>query len=247
VNLLHSEWLKLFTTRTTWAMLGIGLFCEGLFAGLFSALVSVDGLSRAEELDVTEPVPTGTGLLMVLVLILGVLVITSEFRHGTSSSTFLATPKRWPSLLAKLGIALAAGIVAGLAFVLVNAGLSVPLFEGRGAVLPPTDRLVEIYAGVVVSFALLAAFGLGIGAIIRNQVGAMIAAIAFFFIVSALPELLPGSIGEYFPAQALGSLHGHVEGDGTLDQIEGGLVLAAWSAGLVALGTLLVCGRDVSE
>jgi ABC-2 type transport system permease protein len=245
--LLHSEWIKLFTTRTTWVMLGIGLLCEALFAGLFSALVSLDGLSPAEELDVTEPVPTGTGLLMVLVLILGVLIITNEFRHGTSSSTFLATPTRWPDLLAKLGIALAVGALAGLAFVIVNAGLSVPLFESRGAKLPPGDRLVEIYAGVVVSFALLAAFGMGIGAIIRNQVGAMIAAIAFFFIVSALPELLPGSIGEYFPAQALGSLHGHVEGDGTLDQVEGGFVLAAWSAGLVALGTLLVCSRDVSE
>ncbi|HST70284.1 MAG TPA: ABC transporter permease subunit [Solirubrobacterales bacterium] len=247
MNLLQSEWIKLFTTRTTWAMLGIGLLCEGLFAGLFSGLVSLDGLTELEELETTEPVPTGTGLLMVLVLILGVLIITSEFRHGTSSSTFLATPKRWPDLLAKLGIALAVGVVAGLAFVLVNGGLSIPLFEGRGAELPATDRLVEIYAGVVVSFALLAAFGMGIGAIVRNQVGAMIAAIAFFFIVSALPELLPGSIGEYFPAQALGSLHGHVEGDGTLNQLEGGFVLAAWAAGLVALGTLLVCSRDVSE
>jgi ABC-2 type transport system permease protein len=247
VNLLNSEWIKLFTTRTTWVMLGIGLLCEALFAGLFSGLVSLDRWSPLEEREELEGIATGTGLLMVLVLILGVLVITSEFRHGTSSSTFLATPKRWPDLLAKLGIALIVGLLAGLAFVLVNGGLSVPLLEGRGADLPPTDRLVEIYAGVVASFALLAAFGMGIGAIIRNQVGAMIAAIAFFFIVSALPELLPGSIGEYFPAQALGALHGHVEGDGTLGQVEGGFVLAAWSAGLAALGTLLVCRRDVSE
>ncbi len=34
MNLLRSEWIKLFTTRTTWVMLGIGLLCEGLFAGL---------------------------------------------------------------------------------------------------------------------------------------------------------------------------------------------------------------------
>jgi ABC-type transport system involved in multi-copper enzyme maturation permease subunit len=250
MNLLHSEWLKLFTTRTTWVMLGIGLLCEALFAGLFSALVSLEVSSpweAAEKLEELEGVATGTGLLMVLVLILGVLVITSEFRHGTSSSTFLATPKRWPDLLAKLGVALAVGLVAGLAFVAVNAGLSVPLLEGRDAVLPPTDRLVEIYVGVVASFGLLAAFGMGVGAIVRNQVGAMIAAIAFFFVVSALPELLPGSIGEYFPAQALGALHGHIEGDGTLNQAQGGFVLAAWSMGLWALGTLLVTQRDLSE
>ncbi|MDQ2630755.1 MAG: hypothetical protein M3Y75_07245, partial [Actinomycetota bacterium] len=104
-----------------------------------------------------------------------------------------------------------------------------------------------IYAGVVVSFSLLCVFGLGIGAIVRNQVGAIIAAIAFFFIVSGLPYLLPGTIGEYFPASALGALHGHVEGEGTLNQVEGGLVLAAWSLGLWALGTLLVTWRDLSD
>lgn len=75
----------------------------------------------------------------------------------------------------------------------------------------------------------------------------MIAAIAFFFVLSPLPELLPGSIGEYFPAQALDSLHGLEEGEGTLGQISGGLVLAAWTAGLFTLGTALICRRDVSE
>ena len=100
---------------------------------------------------------------------------------------------------------------------------------------------------MVVSFALLCVFGLGVGAIVRNQVGAIIAAIAFFFVLSALPELLPGSIGEYFPGQAVGTLHGHDEGDGKLTQVAGGLVLAAWSAALFAVGTALVCWRDLSE
>jgi ABC-2 type transport system permease protein len=241
VSLLRSEWIKLFTTKTTWVMLGIGLLCEGLFAGLFVGLVSF------QELDDIEEVITGTGLLMTLMLVLGVLIITTEFRHGTASSTFLVSPRRWPVLVAKFGAALLVGLLAGLLFVLVNGGLALPLFSGRGGSLPPTGDLVEVYAGVVVSFALLCAFGLGIGAIVRNQVGAIIAAIAFFFIISGLPYLLPGNIGEYFPASALGSLHGHVEGDGTLNQVGGGLVLAAWALGLWMLGTLLVTQRDLSE
>jgi ABC-type transport system involved in multi-copper enzyme maturation permease subunit len=241
VSLLHSEWIKLFTTKTTWVMLGIGLLCEGLFAGLFVGLVSF------QELDDIEEVITGTGLLMTLMLVLGVLIITTEFRHGTASSTFLASPRRWPVLVAKLGAALLVGLLAGLLFVLVNGGLALSLFSGRGGTLPPTGDLVEVYAGVVVSFALLCVFGLGVGAIVRNQVGAIIAAIAFFFVISGLPYLLPGSIGDYFPAAALGSLHGHVEGDGSLNQVEGGLVLAAWALGLWGLGTLLVSRRDLSD
>ena len=60
--------------------------------------------------------------------------------------------------------------------------------------------------------------------------------------------MLPGSIGDYFPAQAIGSLHGlRQETEDGLSQVTGGLVLAAWSLGLVAIGTLLICRRDVAD
>ncbi len=241
MNLLRSEWIKLFTTRTTWVMVGIGLLCEGLFSGLFVGLASFGDIG-----DITEVI-TGLGLLMTLMLVLGVLIITTEFRHGTTGSTFLVSPRRWPVLVAKLGAALGIGVLAGLLFVLVNGGLALPLYSGRGGHLPATREIADVYAGVVVSFALLAAFGLGIGAIVRNQVGAIIAAIAVFFVVSSLPELLPGSIGEYFPAQAVGTLHGRVEGEGALSQLGAGFILAAWSLALVAIGTVLTMVRDLSE
>lgn len=241
MNLLHSEWIKLLSTRTTWVMVGIGLLCEGLFAGLYVGLTSFSSIDDIDE------VVTGLGLLMTLMLVLGVLIITTEFRHGTSSSTFLVSPRRWPVMVAKLAAAILIALLAGLLYVLVNGGLALPIYSGRGGTLPPASNLTEIYAGIVASFALLCAFGLGIGAIVRNQVGAIIAAIAVFFVVSGLPELLPGSIGEYFPAQAVGTLHGRVEGDGNLTQLEGGVVLAAWSFALVAIGTALVSWRDLSE
>lgn len=248
MNLLRSEWIKLWTTRTTWVMLGIALVGEALFAGLYTGLASLAEIEGpAADPEGLETVATGVGLLLVLMLVLGVLTITTEFRHGTSSSTFFVSPKRYPVLLAKLGAALLVGLVAGLAYVVVNGGLAVALFADRGGDLPPTGALVSVYAGVVASYAILAAFGLGVGAIVRNQVGAIIAAIAFFFVLSPLPELLPGSIGDYFPAQAVGSLHGNPEGDANLSQIEGGLVLSTWTATLLALGTLLVCRRDVAE
>jgi ABC-type transport system involved in multi-copper enzyme maturation permease subunit len=241
VNLLRSEWIKLFTTRTTWVMIGIGLLCEGLYSGLFVGLASFGDIGDIDE------VFTGLGLLMTLMLVLGVLIITTEFRHGTTGSTFLVAPRRWPVLLAKLGAALGIGVLAGLLFVLVNGGLALPIYSGRGGHLPATHEIVEVYVGVVVSFALLATFGLGIGAIVRNQVGAIIAAIVIFFVISGLPELLPGTIGEYFPAQAVGTLHGRVEGDGTLTQVSAGLILAAWSLALVAIGGVLTMVRDLSE
>jgi ABC-2 type transport system permease protein len=242
VRLVRAEALKLSTVRTTWLMLGIGLLVEGLFAGLYVGLASLADIGPIVE------VQTGTGLLMLLVLVLGVLAITTEFRHGTASTTFLAAPRRYPVMAAKLGAVLAAGILAGLAYVVVNAGLALPLFSSREGSLPPTSEIVSIYAGVVASFALLCAFGLGVGAIVRNQVGAIITALAFFFVLSPLPELLPGNIGDYFPAQAIGSLHGlPEETENGLGQVAGGFALAAWSAALFLIGTVLIRRRDLNE
>ena len=223
-------------------MLGIGLAVEALFAGLYVGLVNVS------ELDTVGEIQTSTGLLMVMLLVLGVLAITTEFRHGTASTTFLAEPRRYPVIAAKLGAMLILGVGAGLAYVVVNGGLALPLFSSRTGGLPSTGDIVSIYAGVVASFGLLCVFGLGVGAIVRNQVGAIIAALAFFFILSPLPELLPGNIGDYFPAQATGSLHGLPEAtEEGLGQVAGGLVLAAWSFGLVLVGGLLVGHRDLND
>jgi hypothetical protein len=242
VRLLRAEALKLSTIRTTWLMLGIGLLAEGLFAGLYVGLASLTEIGPIVEVE------TGTGLLMLMVLVLGVLAITTEFRHGTASTTFLAAPRRYPVMVAKLAAVLGAGVLAGLAFVAVNAGLALPLFSSREGSLPPTGDIVSVYAGVVASFALLCAFGLGVGAIVRNQVGAIIAALAFFFVLSPLPELLPGNIGDYFPAQAIGSLHGLPEAtEEGLSQVAGGFVLAAWSAALFLIGTALIGRRDLNE
>jgi hypothetical protein len=243
MSLLRSEWLKLFSTRTLWVMIGIGLLCEALFAGLFVGLASLAEFESAEDI---EGIFRGTWLLMMMMLVLGVLAITTEFRHGTTGSTFLASPKRYPVMAAKLAAALLLGLLAGLAFVLVNGGLALPLFSERGVDLPSSGDLAAIYAGVAASFALLCAFGLGIGAIVRNQVGAIIAAIACFFILPWLPELLPGDLGQYFPTQALGALH-RLDEEGDLSQVGGGLVLAAWVAGLNAIGTVLICRRDVAD
>jgi ABC-2 type transport system permease protein len=239
MSLLRSEWIKLFTTRTTWVMIGIGLAGEALFAGLFSALGSAENVS-----DIHEYGP-GIGLVLVLTLVLGVLISTTEFRHGTSSSTFLASPRRYPAMAAKLAVALAVGAAIGVAFAIVNGGLALPILSGReGVVTPATSEVLRVYVGNAVALALICAFGFGVGAIVRNQVGAIIAAIAFFFILSPLPELLPGHIGDYFPAQTIGSLQDNPDDNG-LGQVAGGLVFAAWALGLSAIGTALICSRDV--
>ncbi len=70
---------------------------------------------------------------------------------------------------------------------------------------------------------------------------------ACFFVLSTIPELLPGDIGDYFPAQALGSMHGLPDAtEEGLAQVAGGLVFSGWVVGLALAGTVLI-RRDVTE
>src|SRR3954468_7361079 len=98
-SLLRAELLKLVTVRTTWIVLAIGMLGEALFAGLVSGLTAREDLALVDIGDIER----GTGLLMIMMLVLGVMTITNEFRHGTASTTFLAAPRRHPVMTAKLG------------------------------------------------------------------------------------------------------------------------------------------------
>jgi ABC-2 type transport system permease protein len=243
---LRSELLKQRSTRTNlWLLLSmVGLIAAVVLLHVVS-LPAQDLGGREGQLKVFG---LGTTFGMIFASLLGAMSVTNEIRHGLIRPTFLATPKRAVVIAAKV----AASVIAGAAFGLIAEALAVGVgsagLVARGIVVAPTGGdFTQLLAGGAGAAALWAAIGVGVGAIVRNQVGAIIAAIAFFFVLSPLPELLPGSIGDYFPAQAVGSLHGLEETEHGLSQVAGGLVLAAWSLGLVAIGTLLICRRDVAD
>ena len=195
-----------------------------------------------------EEVPsvlTGTGLLFTMVLVLGVLALTNEYRHRTANWTFTTEPSRSRVVAAKLAMAAALGLGAGLLFVAVNAGLALTILSARGIALPATDDIVTSYAGSVVAMVLSAALGVGVGAVIRHQLAAVVGSIAVFFVLSPLALLL-GDAGRYFPAQTAQALQ-RSDGEVLLDQVPGGLVLAAYVAVFAVAGTLLVRRADVTE
>jgi hypothetical protein len=138
MNLLHSEWIKLSDPHDLGDVGRCICRARATLRGLLVGLASFSDIGEIDE------VITGLGLLMTLMLVLGVLIITTEFRHGTSSSTFLVSPRRWPVMIAKLVAAMLIALVAGLLFVLVNGGLALPIYSSRGGTLPPTSDLVSL-------------------------------------------------------------------------------------------------------
>jgi len=87
--------------------------------------------------------------------------------------------------------------------------------------------------------------GVGLGAIIRNQVGAVITLLARSFVVDNLLIGLVPSIGRFTPTRAEDALVG-LTAEHLLSPAAGAIVLIAWAATLALIAVPLVTRRDVT-
>jgi ABC-2 type transport system permease protein len=191
-----------------------------------------------------------SGLVQIFALVLGILVVATEFRHGTITPSLLGVPDRVRLVIAKLVASLAAGAVLGLVASALCAVIVLPLLSSRG-IATGTDAgdVLKLIAGNTAAAALYAAIGVGLGALLRNQVGAIIGALGWIFLIEPLLTLIPGFddvITRWFPTGAANALAGTSSSSDALDQVPAGVVLAAYAAIFVAAGIYVLRDRDVS-
>lgn len=243
---IRSELLKLRTTRT---FLGIVIATLGLVALITGAQAAADSF----DADATPGVDLldVAGVAQPFALVLGILAVSTEFRHGTITPTLLATPDRLRLMLAKLSAHGAAGIVLGI----VAYGIAALLMA---VILPLRDISsgisigdgFEMVVGGVLCIALLAAIGVGVGAVVRNQVGAVIGGLAWMFVIEPLLVAIP-TVGEWVEDYGIGgaitAVSGSSFGGGAdVSQIAGGLLLLGYALLLAVTGVILLRRRDVS-
>jgi ABC-2 type transport system permease protein len=247
-GLLRAELFKLRTTRTT-----LGLTAGML--GLISLVVLVHAFAlRAASLTRSGQIHVfGLGGLGVLfAALLGALSITGELRTGTIRPTLLTTPRRNRVLAAKLVTSAAAGAVYGALAAAVTIGLAVAALSARGVPLRlDGGDYTQLVLGDTFAAALWAAIGLGLGAIVRNQVTTLVGLCAWLlFVESVLLGQLPGTI-RYFPGTAAGAISGTtITGDvptnpGLLTPALGALLLAGYATAITLAGMLTTNRRDV--
>ena len=169
-----------------------------------------------------------------------------EFRYGTIRPTFLFTPKRSHVLAAKL----AAGLLAGLIFGIVAEGLAFAVgyaaFAGRGIHLAlDGNQIALLLLGTFAGTALFGAIGVGLGAIMRSQVGAIIGLLAWGFVAENLLFAFVPSAGRFAPVHAQDALLGLTTRH-LLHATAGGLVLTAWTIAFGLVGAAVAARRDVN-
>ncbi|MFP5362604.1 MAG: ABC transporter permease [Thermoleophilia bacterium] len=237
---LRSEWLKLVSVRTTWALLGAMVLIEGLAAGLATALGDIDDLRRGN----VSTFIIGTHLATVFMFTLGALLSTNEYRHGTANSTFVITPRRERVILAKLAVGLAVGVIGALLYIAVHAGLGLSILSSRGVDID-SDLAVDGYVGVGVGLVLGCLFGVALGAVLRNQVLTIIVGLVLFLLAGTVALFIGTDVGQYFPGEALLALQNTPSVD-LLSQTDGGLVLAGYCVALGIAGAVLTRRREIA-
>jgi ABC-2 type transport system permease protein len=247
IDLVRTELLKLRTTRMLYALLGALLLIVALANVVGVLATPVDELA-GEENQAGFFGAAASGIIFVLLL--GVMLMAGEFRHGTITQTLLITPERWKVLVAKIAAAGILGFAFGViaeAFSLITA---VPLLTLRGVDLALGDEAVELILGTVLTTTLCAMLGVALGTLIRNQVVAIIAVFAALLIVEPIVTgLIEGrwpEIPKYFPGHVITAAFDPEAGD-VLSRGGAVAVLLAYVAVLAGLGERLVLSRDVNS
>jgi ABC-type transport system involved in multi-copper enzyme maturation permease subunit len=266
---VRSELLKFFTTRLWWGM-AIGIVaCGAVFALLFGILYTSEsfleqggggfggGQIVADDTQIANTVYTaGLSVGYLLMLVIGVIQIGSEYRHHTITSTFLSQPHRPRVMLAKVlalvMIAAAYGVLSLVGSVLVGA----VTLQARGAEPFPSGAVFRTLALSLLVLGLWALIGLGVGILIPNQVAALLIAVGVAWIVEPLLGVAIAAwdfgkehIALYLPSSASQAVINGAQSsssDVRLSWWGGAIALACWAAVFAGAGIVRVVRQDIS-
>ncbi len=171
-QLARMEWIKLRSLRSTWLTLAIAVAASaGIALAIGSSSTASGGMFVGNTL---VGMLIGVLIGVLLIGVVGVLAMTSEYTSGTIRATFAAAPRRLKVLAAK------AAVVGAVALITGEAAAFLSFFAGRmtlrhGITAPALSQPGVLRAIVLTgaSLSLIGLFGLGLGAIIRHTAAAI--------------------------------------------------------------------------
>ena len=267
---LRTEIRKITTTRAWWVngavMFAYMLVLAMIMAASFvlsirsegSASTGLPGGATLDPESVASSVYTlAVALGYIFPAVLGALVVTSEFRHRTITPTLLAEPRRSLVLTSKLLAVIPFAILVSIAGVLgtVVGGAGTLALMGEPTFLGDPD-MVRTIGMSVVALVLWALVGVGFGAVLTNQVAAIVVLLVFpqfvepllrillaqFDATETLSKFLPGAAGEAVAGSSLYVSSGLAD---LLTAWQGVLVLLGYALVLLVIGRLTTFRRDI--
>ena len=257
MNLVKAELRKLVYSSSTYGLLLASVFVAVLSTVVTPIVIEQDESGMFGSLSdqaMVDGVYANAISSYIFAIILGILIMSGEFRHGTAVATFLASPKRARVLVAKLVVA----AVAGAVFQIISAGLAVgagfytlTFFEN---VASPSDSVfINLAVASVLSGAVLGLVGVAIGSLIRNQLIAIVSTLVWLFVLEPIVLLLLVDAGKWLPTGAITGMlalefESEAIGVSTADYLSPGvsvLVLLGYGAVFAVVALVTSMRRDI--
>lgn len=256
---LASEWTKLITMRSTWITLTLAAIMSIGVTALFSWITgwTWDDLSVTDQANV-NPIELsfiGVAFSGILLVMLGVSIVTSEYDSGMMRLTMTVTPNRGRIVRAKALIIAAVAIVAGLVISVANFLVAQAIFDAHGLAtssLGDADAFRAIVVGAVVTGPVFPLLGTALAFIFRSSALAITTVLALIYAPTMFGGLLPRRWQEdvlaWLPGQATDSFAvGHLYPDDPmfLGAAAGLFAAAVWTIGSLVVATIVLNRRDV--
>jgi len=272
IAIVRAEWLKLRSTAIPWVLAGISIVITGLLILVYfinhgdggGGGGGGGGQGPGGTLGFGPPDPNvphtvqqlrnlvGRGIEgYIFALLLGVLIITVEFRHKTVTTSFLVTPRRSVFVVGKLVMAALAGAV--LAVILLAAtvlGGGIALSAKGGSFSAMTHQIGAVAPGMILVFVLFALLGVGVGSQVTNQVAALIICLGWFLIVENIIEGIWSGTTKWLPSGAAAAAANVTAGRGAsaglLTWWQGSLLILAYGLAFAVVGSAVLAKRDIT-
>jgi ABC-type transport system involved in multi-copper enzyme maturation permease subunit len=213
---------------------------------------------------ILERTLVGAFAALTVMVVLGVLFITTEYRRGLIRTSLTTSPRRGRVLAAKAVVVGTVAFVTGLIAATAAVPISRHLLRINGNFIYPVTALtqVRIIAGTAALLAVAAVLALAVGTVLRRSAGAVAAVIVLVVLpyILATAGVLPAGPSQWLlritPAAAfavqqslpaypqVSHLYTPILGFYPLAPWAGFAVLCAWTALAMGAAAYLLCRRD---
>jgi hypothetical protein len=234
LRLFRGELAKTFSTRTLYAF-ALGTVAFSLLNAVIVGAASGD-LHRVTEKE------EALSCLPILWLVWGVVGAAGEYRHRTAApAALVARSGRGPLLIARMSAYAVTGL--GLAVLAGGAGLALawPLLDAKPGPNLDLAQLVAVELGNLAVCAMSAVLGAALGALIRNQVVAVVVLLVLNFAVIPLVAGSQEGLMNLTPFGA-SSVLSRMTHNTTITVLAAAAILAGWTL-LVTVAALAAEGR----
>jgi hypothetical protein len=250
--MVRAEWTKLWSLRSTyWTLIALVVLTVGLSAGMSRATVTSSG----DEMAGMRNDPVGTSLSgldtgQLVIVVLGVMMITTEYATRNIRTALVAGPRRLTFLGAKGLVLAVVATVAGIttSFASFFAGQAILRTDNLNVHLSDPGVFRAVVGGGLY-LAGSAMVGFALGTLLRSTAGGIAVAVAGLIVLPQLARMLPGRWGEWiekvFTSNAGMQIARVMHDSSQLGPWTGYLIFTLWWVAPLAIAAVLLIRRDV--